>query len=170
MAKGLIDAICAKSLSKSVIVSEIGSGWLDKSAVGKLTNYKSLASIQDLFLSNGVGEVQIRSMGGLYVLVSFQSKEILEEVLKENDIRNRNRVILKEADSGFVVEAPLDEAYSGRKKTASVVETRKTLGVARGARPDQEAIDGELQLTTNFLRKAKSGHNGERDSNDEKYD
>lgn len=54
-------------------------------------------------------------------------------------------VILKEADSGFVVEAPLDEAYSGRKKTASVVETRKTLGVARGTRPDQEAIDGELQ-------------------------
>lgn len=74
MAKGLIDAICAKSLSKYVIVSEIGSGWLDKSAVGKLTNYKSLtSSIQDLFLGNGVGEVQIRSMGGLYVLVSLQS-------------------------------------------------------------------------------------------------
>lgn len=73
MAKGLIDAICAKSLSKYVIVSEIGSGWLDKSAVGKLTNYKSLTSIQDLFLSNGVGELQIRSMGGLYVLVSLQS-------------------------------------------------------------------------------------------------
>lgn len=33
---------------------------------------------------------------------------------------------------------------------AAVVETRKTLGVARGTRPDQEAMDGELQLTTNF--------------------
>lgn len=84
MAKGLIDAICAKSLSKSVTVSEIGSGWLDKSAVGKLTHYKSLTSIQDLFLSSVVGKVQIRSMGGLYVLVSLQSKEILEEVLKKS--------------------------------------------------------------------------------------
>lgn len=68
------------------------------------------------------------------------------------------------------MEAPLDEAYSGRKKTASVVGTRKTLGVARGTRPDQDAIDVELPVNSKFLRKAKSGHNGERDSNDEKYD
>ncbi|KAE9467673.1 hypothetical protein C3L33_00409, partial [Rhododendron williamsianum] len=191
----LIDAICAKSLSKYVIVSEIGSGWLDKSAVGKLTNYKSLtSSIQDLFLGNGVGEWQgqivppsryvwlrcfgvplnlwsektFLSIGGLWGDVisvddntlkslSFEegrlfiATDIMDRVDEEVELKFRERSIkIRVAEEipsnvGFVVEAPLDEAYSGRKKTASVVETRKTLGVARGTRPDQEAIDGELQ-------------------------
>ncbi|KAH7859350.1 hypothetical protein Vadar_023006 [Vaccinium darrowii] len=56
------------------------SVWLHNSAVGKLNN-----TLQDLFISNGIWDAHIRPVGGLNVLVSFDSFELLDTFLKDKD-------------------------------------------------------------------------------------
>ncbi|KAG5539362.1 hypothetical protein RHGRI_019796 [Rhododendron griersonianum] len=68
---------------KLVEAKEVGLGWLQKSAVGKLINFCHVNTLQDLFISNGTWDAQIRHMGGLNVLISFDSIESLNDFLKD---------------------------------------------------------------------------------------
>ncbi|KAH7852509.1 hypothetical protein Vadar_025736 [Vaccinium darrowii] len=61
------------------------SGWLQNSAVGKLINYCYVNTLQDLFISNGIWDAHIRPLGGLNVLVSFESVELLDNFLEDKD-------------------------------------------------------------------------------------
>ncbi|KAI8524293.1 hypothetical protein RHMOL_Rhmol13G0139200 [Rhododendron molle] len=68
---------------KLVEAKVVGLGWLQKSAVGKLISFCHVNTLQDLFISNGIWDAQIRHMGGLNVLISFDSLESLNEFLKD---------------------------------------------------------------------------------------
>ncbi|KAG5547375.1 hypothetical protein RHGRI_013160 [Rhododendron griersonianum] len=68
---------------KLVEAKEVELGWLQMSAVGKLINFCHVNTLQDLFISNGIWDAQIRHMGGLNVLISFDSLESLNEFLKD---------------------------------------------------------------------------------------
>ncbi|KAG5520652.1 hypothetical protein RHGRI_033285 [Rhododendron griersonianum] len=68
---------------KLVEAKEVELGWLQMSAVGKLINFCHVNTLQDLFISNGIWDAQIRHMGGLNVLISFDSFESLNEFLKD---------------------------------------------------------------------------------------
>ncbi|KAH7852824.1 hypothetical protein Vadar_029715 [Vaccinium darrowii] len=59
--------------------------WLRKSAVGRLINYCYVNTLQDLFISNGIWDAHIRSIGGLNVLISFDSDELLNSFLLDKD-------------------------------------------------------------------------------------
>ncbi|KAG5528160.1 hypothetical protein RHGRI_028934 [Rhododendron griersonianum] len=68
---------------KLVEAKEVELGWLQMSAVGKLINFCHVNTLQNLFISNGIWDAQIRHMGGLNVLISFDSLESLNEFLKD---------------------------------------------------------------------------------------
>ncbi|KAH7847374.1 hypothetical protein Vadar_025379 [Vaccinium darrowii] len=61
------------------------SGWLQNSAVGKLINYCYVNTLQDLFISNGIWDAHIHPLGGLNVLMSFESVELLDNFLEDKD-------------------------------------------------------------------------------------
>ncbi|KAH7855185.1 hypothetical protein Vadar_022226 [Vaccinium darrowii] len=71
--------------TKAVDGVAAGSGWLQNSAVGKLIKYCYVHTFQDLFISNGIWDAHIRPLGGLNVLVSFDSIELLDTFLKDKD-------------------------------------------------------------------------------------
>ncbi|KAH7842865.1 hypothetical protein Vadar_009918 [Vaccinium darrowii] len=73
------------STTKLVDAKEVDLDWLHMSAVGKLINFCYVNTLQDLFVSNGIWDAQIRHMGGLNVLISFDSFESLNDFLKDND-------------------------------------------------------------------------------------
>ena len=51
--------------------------------MAKLNQARSMGFL-NLFLEEGFGEVEIRSMGGMYGVLSFLSKEAMSAMLKEN--------------------------------------------------------------------------------------
>ncbi|KAH7846865.1 hypothetical protein Vadar_019060 [Vaccinium darrowii] len=61
------------------------SVWLQNIAVGILINYCYVNTLQDLFISNGIWDAHIRPLGGLNVLVSFDSVELLDTFLEDKD-------------------------------------------------------------------------------------
>ncbi|KAI8568957.1 hypothetical protein RHMOL_Rhmol02G0241200 [Rhododendron molle] len=68
---------------KLVEAKEVELGWLQKSAVDKLINFFHVNTLQDLFITNGIWDAQIRHMGGLNVLISFDSLESLNNFLND---------------------------------------------------------------------------------------
>lgn len=66
-----------------MIVKEGRLNLLETSAAGKLLDYKDTQTLQDLFISHGIWDAHIRSMGGLQVLLSFDSKDSLSSFLKD---------------------------------------------------------------------------------------
>ncbi|KAH7846637.1 hypothetical protein Vadar_016320 [Vaccinium darrowii] len=59
--------------------------WLRKSAVGRLINYCDVNKLQDLLISNSIWDAHVRSIGGLNVLISFDSVELLNSFLLDKD-------------------------------------------------------------------------------------
>ncbi|KAH7834800.1 hypothetical protein Vadar_019851 [Vaccinium darrowii] len=71
--------------TKLVEGKEADMEWLRKSAVGQLINYYYVNTLQDLFLSNGIWDAHIRPLGGLNVLLSFDSSDLLNDFLLDKD-------------------------------------------------------------------------------------
>ncbi|KAH7834410.1 hypothetical protein Vadar_015680 [Vaccinium darrowii] len=71
--------------AKMVEVKESGLDWLHMSAVGILNSYCDVNSLQDFFITNGIWDAHIRSLGGLNVLLSFDSSEPLNSFLEDKD-------------------------------------------------------------------------------------
>ncbi|GFS37592.1 hypothetical protein Acr_00g0052930 [Actinidia rufa] len=57
-----------------------GSSWLSRSAVGKLNVLVDNNLIAEAFHDEGIKQVQVRSMGGLYKIVSFANKDVMQTV------------------------------------------------------------------------------------------
>ncbi|KAH7845417.1 hypothetical protein Vadar_001752 [Vaccinium darrowii] len=71
--------------AKMVEVKESGFDWLHMSVVGILNSYCDVNSLQDFFITNGIWDADIRSLGGLNVLLSFDSSESLNSFLEDKD-------------------------------------------------------------------------------------
>ncbi|PSS24040.1 Polyadenylate-binding protein like [Actinidia chinensis var. chinensis] len=57
-----------------------GAGWLSRSAVGKLNVIVDNDLITEAFHEEGIKQVLVRSMGGLYKILSFANKEVMQTV------------------------------------------------------------------------------------------
>ncbi|KAH7858180.1 hypothetical protein Vadar_020949 [Vaccinium darrowii] len=71
---------------KSVIVAEVTDSWLQRSAIGKLKSFQSIKTVHKLFFDKGFKIAQIKSMGGLNLVVTFHSKELLDSLLAEENL------------------------------------------------------------------------------------
>ncbi|KAG5549338.1 hypothetical protein RHGRI_014630 [Rhododendron griersonianum] len=75
-----------KSKPKLVFAhEEDGIDWLNRSVVGRLLSFCDVNSLQNLFISNEIWDAHIRSLGGLNVLITFESKELMEDFLKDKN-------------------------------------------------------------------------------------
>ncbi|KAF7130306.1 hypothetical protein RHSIM_Rhsim10G0135400 [Rhododendron simsii] len=75
-----------RSSTPLIEVNETDTEWLGLCAVGKLLHYHDNSFIQDLFITHGIWDAQIRSLGGLNTLISFESQESLEEFLSLKNV------------------------------------------------------------------------------------
>lgn len=66
-------------------LEEDGIDWLNRSVVGRLLSFCDVNSLQNLFISNEICDAHIRSLGGLNVLITFESKELMEDLLKDKN-------------------------------------------------------------------------------------
>ncbi|KAF7140472.1 hypothetical protein RHSIM_Rhsim06G0189900 [Rhododendron simsii] len=72
-----------KSKPKLVFAhEEDGIDWLNRSVAGRLLSFYDVTSLQNLFISNKLWDAHIRSLGGLNVLITFESKELMEDSLR----------------------------------------------------------------------------------------
>ncbi|KAH7865242.1 hypothetical protein Vadar_004089 [Vaccinium darrowii] len=72
-------------VTKCVEAKESGVEWLHKSVEGKLTNFCLVNTLQDLFISNSIWDGHIRPLGGLNVLISFDTVDSLEEFMLDKN-------------------------------------------------------------------------------------
>ncbi|KAH7847677.1 hypothetical protein Vadar_028828 [Vaccinium darrowii] len=66
-----------------VQATEEGKDWLDRSAVGWLPSLRSVESLMDAFIAEGIYNIQLRDMGGKLVLLTFASVEDMTSMLEE---------------------------------------------------------------------------------------
>ncbi|KAH7833336.1 hypothetical protein Vadar_005252 [Vaccinium darrowii] len=63
-----------------------GGDWLSRSIVAKLPSRRSIESIRDAFISEGVFDIQIRSMGGNHVVLTFPSVEDMKFMIESPQV------------------------------------------------------------------------------------
>lgn len=61
--------------------AKIDEVWLCRSVVGKVANPNILAGLQEAIIRKGVFDITIRFLGGLLVLMEFQSEEVMNSYL-----------------------------------------------------------------------------------------
>ncbi|KAH7854721.1 hypothetical protein Vadar_017130 [Vaccinium darrowii] len=66
----------------SIKVHAEDSQWLSRSAIAKLPAQRSVDSLREAFISEGVWNIQLRPMGGIYVLLTFDSIEDMNSMLE----------------------------------------------------------------------------------------
>lgn len=66
----------------SVRADPVGNGWLFRSAVGCMRRLISAPELQEVIMKEYHKEVQVRPMGGRFLLLTFQSEEIRDEAVK----------------------------------------------------------------------------------------
>ncbi|KAG5562906.1 hypothetical protein RHGRI_005595 [Rhododendron griersonianum] len=70
----------------SIKVQDEGNQWLSRSVVAKLPSLRSVESLSEAFIADGVWDIQIRSMGGNFVLLTFPSIEDMNAMLEESGL------------------------------------------------------------------------------------
>ncbi|KAK9291417.1 hypothetical protein L1049_019364 [Liquidambar formosana] len=63
--------------------AELDEAWLHRCMVGKVANYNSRSGLQEAIIREGVFDITIRFLGGLLVLVEFQSEEVMNWYLEQ---------------------------------------------------------------------------------------
>ncbi|KAH7838672.1 hypothetical protein Vadar_029720 [Vaccinium darrowii] len=71
---------------KSVIVAEVTDSWLQRSAIAKLKSFQSIKAVHKLFFDKGFKIAQIKPMGGLNLVITFHSIELLDSLLAEENL------------------------------------------------------------------------------------
>ncbi|KAH7852442.1 hypothetical protein Vadar_024836 [Vaccinium darrowii] len=74
---------CSSVIKLSVKATEEGNPWLSRSAIAKLPSMRSLESLREAFIAEGVWNIQIRSMGGKLMLLTFSSVEDMNLMLED---------------------------------------------------------------------------------------
>lgn len=67
---------------ESINIHSSGTGWLLRSAVAKLRRIVSVQYLLEMF-SKKVDNIQIKSMGGRFLIITFLSDKVRDEVIKE---------------------------------------------------------------------------------------
>ncbi|KAF7132286.1 hypothetical protein RHSIM_Rhsim09G0039900 [Rhododendron simsii] len=72
-----------QELRGSIQIQPVGNGWLFRSAVGKMRKLSSASEMEEIFRKENVSNVQIKPMGGRYLILTFQSEEIRDEIISK---------------------------------------------------------------------------------------
>ncbi|KAI8527168.1 hypothetical protein RHMOL_Rhmol12G0054800 [Rhododendron molle] len=72
-----------KESGKIVKVQAVGNEWLSRSAVGKMRRPLLTQELEVIFEKERVRDIQIKSMGGRFVIITFLNEGIRDEMLKE---------------------------------------------------------------------------------------
>ncbi|KAH7847765.1 hypothetical protein Vadar_030021 [Vaccinium darrowii] len=92
----------------SIKVQEEDIEWLMRSAIAKLPSQRSVESLREAFISDGVWNIKIRQLGGNSVLLTFESVEDMEAMLDGGEVK-----------SGCVVGMKAGDVVSGRNNDLS---------------------------------------------------
>lgn len=74
---------CPQENIESIEVHPVGIGWLNRSAIGKMRRSVSPQQLQEEFKKENIKDVEIKAMGGRFLILTFQSNELRDEVIKE---------------------------------------------------------------------------------------
>ncbi|KAH7847419.1 hypothetical protein Vadar_025861 [Vaccinium darrowii] len=74
------------SMIKSIVVSEVTDPWLHRSAMAKRKSFQPIKVVHKLFTDSGFESVQIRTMGGLILAITFQTQDLLDSMLAEDNL------------------------------------------------------------------------------------
>lgn len=83
--RSFADVVAGKGCSVaklSVKASEEGNQWLSRSAVAKLPSLRSVESLREAFIAEGIWNIQVRSMGGKLILLTCSSIEDMTLMLE----------------------------------------------------------------------------------------
>lgn len=67
----------------SIQLQPVGNGWLYRSAVGKLRRLCSVAEMEKIFRKEKISDVQIKAMGGRFMILTFPSKEKRDDIIQQ---------------------------------------------------------------------------------------
>ncbi|KAH7865128.1 hypothetical protein Vadar_002587 [Vaccinium darrowii] len=70
----------------SIKVQDEGEQWLSMSAIAKLPSQRSIESLREAFIAEGVWNVQLRPMGGIFVLLTFESIDDMNSMLEGEQV------------------------------------------------------------------------------------
>lgn len=69
--------------SESIIIQPSGNGWLGRSAVAKLRRLVSIQNLLEIFGRKKIDNIQIKSMGGRFFIITFPNDKERDEVIRE---------------------------------------------------------------------------------------
>lgn len=64
----------------------VGEDWLSRSAIAKLPSLRSVESIIDSFISEGVLDIQVRPLGAKFVVLTFASENAMKDMIEGPDV------------------------------------------------------------------------------------
>ncbi|KAH7857183.1 hypothetical protein Vadar_009933 [Vaccinium darrowii] len=79
--KSFADVVRGKLIPKRLSVKPIGNEWLERSVVAKLKSLSAMESVRDVLHCKGVFGIDVKDMGGLWVVLTFSSAEQLQSAL-----------------------------------------------------------------------------------------
>lgn len=65
---------------RRIIIDTLGNEWLSRSAVAKLKSSTAMESIREALHCKGVPQIEVKDMGGLWVVLTFVSSDQLQSV------------------------------------------------------------------------------------------
>lgn len=65
---------------KRITINAFGNEWLSRSVVARLNSLSTMDSIREALHCKGVPQIEVRDMGGLWVVLSFPSPELMLSV------------------------------------------------------------------------------------------
>ncbi|KAH7840166.1 hypothetical protein Vadar_013560 [Vaccinium darrowii] len=84
--KSFVEAVVGKVSSnpKEISVNISGNEWLTRSVVAKLKSLSAMESIREAIHCHGVPQIEVKDMGGLRVVVTFPSSELMHSIFYGN--------------------------------------------------------------------------------------
>ncbi|KAH7846756.1 hypothetical protein Vadar_017789 [Vaccinium darrowii] len=104
----------------SIKVQDEGEQWLSMSAIAKLPSQRSIELLREAFIAEGVWNVQLRPMGGIFILLTFESIDDMNSMLEgERSILVEDCKEVTQAE-GNIIEDGVANASSDSDDSTSV--------------------------------------------------
>ncbi|KAH7837048.1 hypothetical protein Vadar_008956 [Vaccinium darrowii] len=80
--KSYAEAVVGKSgfEPKRIFVDAIGNDWLSRSVVARMKSLSAMDSIRDALHCKGIPQVEVKDMGGLWIILTFPTIELMQAV------------------------------------------------------------------------------------------
>lgn len=79
-----VECLGEHNVVKSVQCHSIGSGWLYRSAIAKIRKLLTTKDLETVFNLEKVHDVQIKAIGGRYVVITFANEGTRDRIIKES--------------------------------------------------------------------------------------